>query len=125
MRRIRSKHTSPEMLVRRLVHRMGLRYRLPVAHLPGNPDLVFARLRKIIEVRGCFSHQHRGCIDSHIPQTRSSYWRPKLQGNVRRDRANERRLKSEGWKILTLWECDLKDQSALAKQLRTFLGHND
>src|SRR5580692_2865956 len=105
MRKIRAKDTSPEMLVRRLVHRMGFRYRLHVAKLPGKPDLVFPRLRRIIEVRGCFWHQHPGCIDSHTPKSRTDYWLPKLRKNKRRDRKNEKTLRAAGWDVLTIWEC--------------------
>src|SRR5690348_4932801 len=86
MRRIRSKGMRPEIVVRSLVHSMGYRYRLHVPELPGKPDLVFPRLKKIIEVRGCFWHQHgSSCIDSHIPKTRRGYWKPKLQTNRNRD----------------------------------------
>lgn len=121
MSRIRSRHTSPEMIVRRLVHRMGFRYRLHVAELPGKPDLVFPRLKKIIDVRGCFWHQHEGCVDSHIPKSRKSYWRPKLTNNVRRDKENERKLKAQGWRILTMWECELAKDHRLQRRLATFL----
>jgi DNA mismatch endonuclease, patch repair protein len=122
MRNIRSKDTSPEMAVRRLVHGMGFRYRLHVPILPGKPDMVFPRLGKIIEVRGCFWHQHRGCIDSRIPKTRIEYWKPKLTGNVKRDKQNEMRLKKLGWQVLTLWECELSETAALARRVRSFLS---
>src|SRR5687767_2972175 len=113
MARIRSKNTSPEMIIRRLVYEMGFRYRLHVAHLPGKPDVVFTRLKKIIDVRGCFWHQHKGCIDSHIPKSRHKYWHPKLNKNKERDKRNEAKLRAEGWNILTLWECELKDVEPL------------
>ena len=122
MRRIQSRDTSPEMIVRRLVHGMGYRYRLHVTKLPGKPDIVLPRLRRIIEVRGCFWHQHPGCIDSHIPKTRTEYWRPKLARNRQRDSENQRKLKAEGWKVLMIWECQLDDQRMLKKQLKRFLG---
>ena len=118
---IRSKDTSAEMVVRRLVYGMGFRYRLHVAHLPGRPDLVLSRLKKIIEVRGCFWHQHRGCTDSHIPKSRTEYWGPKLARNVNRDKANENLLRSLGWQVLTLWECEIKDTRSTAKRLNSFL----
>ena len=121
MRNIRSKDTSPELIVRRLVHGLGFRYRLHVATLPGKPDLVFPRLSKIIDVRGCFWHQHQGCIDSHIPKSRRNYWRPKLMRNRQRDRSNEKKLQAEGWAILTLWECELDDVKLLQKRLAAFL----
>ena len=122
MARIRSKNTSPEMIIRRLVYQMGFRYRLHVAHLPGKPDLVFSRLKKIIDVRGCFWHQHRGCIDSHIPKSRREYWHPKLKKNKERDKRNEANLRAEGWNVLTLWECELKDVEPLTRRITTFLG---
>lgn len=120
MRRIRSIDTSPEMIVRRLVHRMGFRYRLHVPKLPGKPDLVFPRLRKIIEVRGCFWHQHGKCIDSHLPKSRQEYWRPKLERNTRRDEINQRALCQLGWSILVVWECEIK-KLKLARRLKRFL----
>jgi DNA mismatch endonuclease (patch repair protein) len=100
---------------------MGFRYRLHVAGLPGKPDLVFSRFKKVIEVRGCFWHQHKGCLDSHIPKSRVDYWQPKLARNVNRDRENEKRLRSRGWRILTLWECEVMNGSGIADQLRRFL----
>jgi DNA mismatch endonuclease, patch repair protein len=121
MRRIRAKNTSPEMIVRRLVHGLGFRYRLHVAGLPGKPDLVFPRFGKIIEVRGCFWHQHKGCIDSHIPASRVEYWRPKLIGNKRRDKVNERKLMALGWEVLTVWECDLKNLKTVERRILRFL----
>lgn len=122
MRLIRSKNTSPELTVRKLVHRLGYRYRLHVASLPGKPDLVFRRLKKIIEVRGCFWHQHDGCIDSHIPKSRRDYWKPKLARNKKRDAVNEKALRSSGWKILVVWECELSDSRSLSRRIRRFLG---
>jgi len=101
---------------------MGFRYRLHVADLPGKPDLVFPRLQKIIEVRGCFWHQHKGCIDGHLPKSRKEYWRPKLAKNTRRDKLNEKALKAVGWRILTLWECEVGEPVRLRRRLRTFLG---
>ena len=122
MRRIRSKDTAPEIIVRRLVHGMGFRYRLHVHELPGRPDLVFPRLKRVIQVYGCFWHQHKGCIDSHIPKSRIEYWRPKLTQNKQRDRENERLLREQGWSVLTLWECELKDLQPIMERLRKFLN---
>jgi DNA mismatch endonuclease (patch repair protein) len=109
------------MAVRRMVHSMGFRYKLHEPTLPGKPDLVFPRLMKIVEVRGCFWHQHKGCIDSHIPKSRVEYWRPKLTKNKRRDKETEKRLRAAGWDVLALWECELKDASQLRKRLIAFL----
>jgi len=121
MRRIRSTGTNPEMLVRRLVHRMGFRYRLHVPELPGKPDLVFFRLKRIIEVQGCFWHQHPGCVDSHIPKTRAEYWNPKLERNCSRDRSNHRKLRRLGWQLMIDWECETKAEVKLRRKLTRFL----
>lgn len=120
MRNIRSKHTSPEMAVRRLVHGMGYRYRLHVPTLPGKPDIVFPASRKIIEVRGCFWHQHKGCIEGRVPKSRIEYWKPKLSRNVKRDKANEKQLKKLGWRVLALWECEVRS-AATSRRIRSFL----
>jgi DNA mismatch endonuclease (patch repair protein) len=122
MRRIRSKDMRPELIVRRLVHGMGYRYRLHSAGLPGKPDLAFPKLKKIIEVRGCFWHQHRGCIDSHIPKSRTEYWAPKLERNKQRDTSNLRKLRRLGWDVLVIWECAANEPSHLAEELRSFLS---
>lgn len=122
MRRIRGQSTSPEMIVRRLAHGMGYRYRLHVTTLPGKPDLVFPRLRKIIQVHGCFWHQHGKCIDSHMPKSRLDYWLPKLKGNVERDRGTQRALRQLGWKMLIIWECETI-KPRLQNRLEAFLGH--
>lgn len=124
MRQIRAKHTSPELTVRRLVYGLGFRYRLHVPTLPGKPDLVFSRLKKIIEVRGCFWHQHPGCVDSHIPKSRVEYWAPKLVRNQQRDEDHGRTLRRMGWRVLVVWECEAKDASHVAARVRRFLGDN-
>jgi DNA mismatch endonuclease (patch repair protein) len=121
MRRIRSKDTSPEMTVRRLVHGMGYRYRLHVRTLPGCPDMVFPRLRKIIQMFGCYWHPHGSCRFSHRPQSRLEYWVPKLDGNRQRDRANLRRLRKQGWTVLVVRECQIGDVQSLSVRLARFL----
>jgi DNA mismatch endonuclease (patch repair protein) len=121
MSRIRSRDTSPEMIVRRLLHGMGYRYRLHVAELPGRPDIVLPRLKRIIEVRGCFWHQHPGCIDSHIPKSRLEYWEPKLTKNQCRDEENRRKLRELGWRLCLIWECETNDASKISKRLVRFL----
>ncbi|MCA2971025.1 MAG: DNA mismatch endonuclease Vsr [Acidobacteriaceae bacterium] len=120
MRRIRSQNTAPEMIVRRMVHAMGYRYRLHVKNLPGKPDLVFPRLRKVIEVYGCFWHGHTACREGRMPATRPEYWVPKLEANRQRDRANRRRLRVLGWSILVIWECETGDRERLQKRLGKF-----
>lgn len=121
MRRIRSRDTSPEMTVRSLVHGMGYRYRLHVRELPGCPDLVFSRLRKIVQVYGCYWHPHGPCRFSHRPQSRLEYWLPKLDGNRRRDLNNRRRLRKQGWSVLIVRECQIGDIADLTDRLASFL----
>lgn len=122
MSRIRSRDTSPEMIVRRMIHGMGYRYRLHVASLPGKPDIVLPRLKRIIDVRGCFWHRHPGCIDSHVPKSRLDYWAPKLEQNQRRDLVNGRKLRKLGWRVYVVWECQAKDTVTLEKRLARFLA---
>ena len=123
MRRIRSSDTSPEMIVRRVVHGMGFRYRLHVPTLPGKPDLVFPRLKKIVEVRGCFWHQHDSptCKVAHSPRSNLEYWQGKLQRNKTRDAAHCEALKAAGWDVLVIWECEIKNGEGLAQRVHEFL----
>jgi DNA mismatch endonuclease Vsr len=121
MAAIRAKNTQPEMLVRRLVHRMGYRYRLYVRTLPGCPDLVFPRHHKIIEVRGCFWHRHPGCIYAATPRTRPDFWRTKFADTVLRDSRNVASLQAKGWAVLIVWECETATPD-LGDRLRRFLA---
>src|SRR5690348_15319903 len=104
MRRIRGKDTAPELLVRRLVARMGYVYQSNRADLPGKPDLVFVRRKRAIFVHGCFWHLHGPCPDSRIPKSRRAYWTNKLSANKRRDARNARQLRAMGWRIMTVWD---------------------
>ena len=124
MRRIRSKNTKPELAVRRLVHGMGYRYRLSVQAMPGTPDLVFSRFHKVIFVHGCFWHRHgsRSCRLARLPKSRLDYWKPKLEANRRRDLKAVAALHKLGWASLTVWECEIKDLSALAGRITAFLA---
>lgn len=108
MGRIRGKNTKPEMVVRRLVHRMGYRYRLHRKDLPGRPDLVFAARRKVIFVHGCFWHQHEGCRLAYKPKTRVAFWHTKLEANRARDTRNQHDLRAAGWDVLVIWECETR-----------------
>ena len=121
MRRIKSKDTSPEMIVRRLVHRLGYRYRLHDHSLPGRPDLVFRSRKKLIFVHGCFWHSHENCSIAHKPKSQTAYWWPKLRRNKIRDREHRKALSSAGWGILVLWECEVKKAHGLKNQIITFL----
>ncbi len=122
MRRIRSKDTAPELVVRRMVHSLGFRFRLHSKDLPGRPDLVFARLKSVILVHGCFWHSHPGCKETHVPKTRQEYWRPKLEGNRTRDAANKAKLKRLGWRVLVVWECETKHEVRLQAKVKRFLS---
>jgi DNA mismatch endonuclease (patch repair protein) len=121
---VRSKHTGPEMIVRKLVTALGRRYRLHAADLPGRPDLVFHGDRKIIEVRGCMWHMHGAtrCKLARIPKSRPEFWLPKLDANRRRDTRNVRALRRDGWRVLTIWECQLRDLARLGRRVEGFLN---
>jgi DNA mismatch endonuclease (patch repair protein) len=124
MRRIRSKGMRPELIVRRLLYRLGYRYRLHRTDLPGKPDIVFPARRKVIFVHGCFWHLHgkANCRDATIPKSNISYWRPKLERNRERDRRNEQLLRKLAWKTCVIWECELGDEKAVNQRLRRFLN---
>ena len=122
MRRIRSANTQPELRVRRLAHAMGFRFRLHRRSLPGKPDLVFPRFRKVIFVHGCFWHQHPGCGRASTPKSHTDYWLPKLQHNRDRDEAAAIALAALGWDVAVIWECETSDVAALAVHLQAFLG---
>ena len=122
MRAVKGKDTKPEMAVRRLVHRLGYRFRLHVKTLPGKPDLVFPGKKRIIFVHGCFWHRHPGCRRAAIPETNREFWLQKLSGNVLRDAWVQDELRALGWGILVVWACEIKDEDALAEKLIGFLG---
>jgi DNA mismatch endonuclease, patch repair protein len=124
MRAIRSGGMKPELLVRRLVHALGYRFRLHRKDLPGKPDLALIARRKVIFVHGCFWHQHPGCREGRPPRTNQSYWEPKLKRNIERDRQAAQSLNEQGWKSLVIWECETTDETALRERLNSFLGHS-
>lgn len=120
MARIRSRDTAPEMALRRALHAAGFRYRLHVKQLPGKPDIVLPRYGAVIQVRGCFWHGH-SCPDGRLPKSRQEYWLPKLAGNRRRDRRNDRALRALGWRVITVWECKLSNPRSLNAQLNRII----
>jgi DNA mismatch endonuclease (patch repair protein) len=122
MSRIRSKDTGPEIAVRRALHKMGFRFRLHVRSLPGCPDIVLPKHSTAVQVRGCFWHLHR-CKKRRLPKTNKGYWLPKLKGNRARDIKNDCKLRRLGWKVRTIWECDLERMAApeLRARLRRLL----
>ena len=123
MARVRSRDTGPELVVRRLTHRLGYRYRLHVAGLPGSPDLVFKRRKKVIFVHGCFWHRHaaNGCKLARMPKSRLDFWRPKLESNARRDARVSSKLDALGWRTLVVWECELGHLEQLVNKIVDFL----
>jgi DNA mismatch endonuclease, patch repair protein len=122
MRQIRSEDTKPEITLRSLLHGAGYRYRLHSSLLPGRPDLIFPKRRAVIFVHGCFWHQHRGCVDGHVPESRTDYWIPKLSRNIERDKQVRRKLRTLGWRVLVVWECELKSPQKVLRKAEQFLG---
>lgn len=120
MQSVKSKDTKPEMIVRRLLHSMGYRYRLHRKGLPGKPDIVFPGRKKAIFVHGCFWHWH-GCPKGQLPKSRLDYWQPKLAKNVKRDRTKQEQLKALGWRVFVVWQCEIHDCEALGINLQGFL----
>lgn len=122
MRRIRSRDTAPEMAVRRMAHRLGLRFRLHRSDLPGTPDLVFPRHRTAVFVHGCFWHRHQGCRRASTPATRTEFWADKFRKNIRRDLAAVEALADMGWRSVVIWECQVRDTHALEQTLLAIAG---
>lgn len=121
MARVRSKNSRPEIAVRKVVFALGYRYRLHARALPGCPDLVFRLRGKVIFVHGCFWHRHANCALARIPKSRIDFWTTKLEGNRKRDERNKRALARKGWKVLTIWECQLRNVTRLEARIRRFL----
>ncbi len=123
MRRIRSKDSKAERAVRSLIHRLGYRFRLHRRNLPGTPDIVFPSRKRVIFVHGCFWHLHPDpdCKRARMPKTRVDYWKPKLEGNRRRDLVNRERLRALGWGVLEIWECEVRDMERIEDKITSFL----
>ena len=121
MRSVRQKNTAPEMVVRRIAHAIGGRYRLHRKDLPGRPDLVFPRLRLCIFVHGCFWHRHPGCRLATTPRSNVEFWQEKFARNVERDARKENELKIAGWNVEVVWECETRDPETLKERLRALL----
>ncbi|MER9655241.1 very short patch repair endonuclease [Mesorhizobium sp. M0152] len=121
MSRIRGKDTTPELIVRRLLHRLGYRYRLHHPRMPGKPDLVLKSRRKIVFIHGCFWHRHAGCRKATSPKSNQSFWQEKFEKNVARDEIARLTLEAQGWDVLVVWQCETKDLEILERSLITFL----
>ena len=118
MSRIKGRNTGPELRLRSLLHHAGFRFRLHAKDLPGRPDIVLPRYRTAIFVHGCFWHRHPGCRNATTPSTRPEFWQEKFESNVSRDARNRAELEAAGWKVETVWECELKaDAEGVASKL--------
>jgi DNA mismatch endonuclease (patch repair protein) len=122
MSAIKGKDTKPEIRVRKLLHAMGYRFRLHEKYLPGKPDIVLPKYKKVVFVHGCFWHGHKGCKRATTPKTRTDFWRDKIDKNKERDRKCVRRLRAEGYGALTVWECEMKNLDKLSNRLERYLG---
>ena len=121
MAQIRSKNTSPELRVRSLVHKLGYRFRLHSKVLPGKPDLVFKKYKTVLFVNGCFWHRHDCKNGQQIPKTNSAFWKDKFTKNQKRDLSNYSTLKTRGWTVAIMWECEIHDQIKLEKSIQSIL----
>lgn len=114
MSKIKGRDTKPELRLRSALHRAGLRFRVCRKDLPGKPDVVFPKQKVAVQVRGCFWHQHEGCLAGRLPKSNLDYWRPKLEGNSKRDAEKDAALRALGWRVLVIWECELKSDDDVA-----------
>ena len=121
MSRIKRRNTKPELIVRRIAHGLGFRFRLHRGDLPGSPDVVFPRYRTVVFVHGCFWHRHDGCRYAYRPKSRIQFWTKKFEENVVRDARNEMALRNLGWRVLVIWECETKDQAVVRARLLAHL----
>ena len=117
MSRVGNKNTKPELLVRRILHRAGYRFRLHRSDLPGSPDVVLPRWRTAVFVHGCFWHGHEGCRRSKLPSTRTDFWQTKVERNQERDGIAKKGLERLGYKVVTLWECELKNEAGILERV--------
>lgn len=118
---IRGRNTAPELAVRRIAHRMGLRFRLHRKDLPGRPDLVLSRYRLVVFVHGCFWHRHEGCRSASMPRSRTAFWKEKFASNVARDARQQIALKALGWRVLVLWECETRQEATVERKLAALI----
>lgn len=118
MRAVKRAHTAPEIVVRQVLHALGLRFRLHRRDLPGSPDIVLPKFQTVVFVHGCFWHRHPDCRYATTPKSRQEYWLPKFEANVERDARKEAQLRELGWRVLVMWECETKSLEALEARLR-------
>ena len=123
MSRIRSKDTTPERVVRSMLHRLGYRFRLHSGLLPGRPDIVLPKYKTVVFVHGCFWHRHARCSLAYMPKSRIEFWKHKFSSNVERDRRVIKALRTKGWQVLVVWECELSDAPVVLRRLNRELRH--
>lgn len=121
MAQIRGKGTTPELVVRSLLHRLGYRFRLHRKDLPGHPDIVLPKYGSVIFVHGCYWHRHKGCRFAYTPKSRTAFWQRKFAENIERDRRNLNVLDEMGWRVLVVWECQIANEDSLTDRLLRFL----
>lgn len=122
MSKVRSKNTNPEIRVRKVMHSLGLRFRLHKTDLPGTPDIVLPKLRTVVFVHGCFWHRHKGCRRASIPSSNVAFWREKFDRNIARDKQNRALLRKLGWRSVVIWECQTSDQNRLSSKIKLLLS---
>jgi len=125
MSRVKGLDTKPELKVRKIVHGMGYRFRLRCGDLPGRPDIVLPRHKKVIFVNGCFWHGHNNCERAKRPSSNSEFWERKIDGNIKRDANNIQKLYDKGWQTLVIWQCEIKDNDKLCKVLCEYLSERN
>ena len=121
MSKVKQRHTKPEIAVRKLLHRLGYRFRLHSKKLPGTPDIILPKYKTVIFVHGCFWHQHEECRKARRPTSNVEFWNEKLDKNIERDKRKESELKDSDWKVLTIWDCEIKDENSLIEKVKHFL----
>ncbi len=123
MSNISGKNTKPEITIRKIAHSLGYRFRLHRKDLPGKPDIVFPKYKKVIFVNGCFWHGHKNCKRSKLPTTNKIFWKEKIEGNILKDKSNYRGLKKLGWDYLLIWQCQIKTsrREKIIREIHSFL----
>ena len=121
MAKVKTRRTAPEEKVGALLRRLRVRYKRNVGSLPGSPDFIIATEKLAVFVHGCFWHGHKNCNRAKLPSTNSEFWTKKISGNIRRDRRNERLLRKEGWRVVTIWQCRLRKPESVSRRLGRFL----
>lgn len=122
MSRIKGTNTKPEKIIRKMLHKMGYRFRLHRKDLPGKPDIVLPKYNKVIFVNGCFWHGHRNCKKAELPESNRDFWKEKIRKTQLRDKKSNRQLKNLGWNVLTIWQCELINEEKLLGKINSFMA---